>query len=91
LRALAAVDAQRPEAWQAMHRAFDQTAGQVTRIGTLPVLFEVHPELAPQRASIERFYAQSAQRFFGAQAVAEPVALRELARSLRRIERGYER
>jgi len=90
LRALTTIDPQAPEAWQLMHRAFDQAAGQVTRIGTLPALFDARPELAVQRASIERFYAQSAQRFFGAQSVAEPVALRSLARTLRRIERRHE-
>jgi len=90
LRALAAVDPRGPEAWQLMHRAFDQTAGEVTRIATLPALFEARPELAAQRPAIERFYAQSAQRFFGAQTVAEPLALRPLARALRRIERRYE-
>jgi mxaA protein len=90
-RALADVDPQGPEAWQLMHHAFDQTAGQVTRLGTLPALFDARPELVAQRAAIERFYAQSAQRFFGAQAAAEPVALRPLARALRRIERRYER
>jgi mxaA protein len=91
LRGLANVDPQGPEAWQLMHCAFDHTAGQVTRIGTLPALFDARPELASQRAAIERFYAQSAQRFFGAQAVADPLALRPLARTLRRIERRYER
>jgi len=90
MRALTTIDPQAPEAWQLMHRAFDQAAGQVTRIGTLPALFDARPELAVQRASIERFYAQSAQRFVGAQSVAEPVALRSLARTLRRIERRHE-
>ncbi|HET7528103.1 MAG TPA: calcium incorporation protein MxaA [Burkholderiaceae bacterium] len=90
LRSLATVDPQGPEAWQLMHRAFDETAGQVTRIGTLPAMFDAHPELAVQRASIERFYAQSAQRFFGVQAMAEPLALQPLAHALRRIERSYE-
>ncbi|HEU5294802.1 MAG TPA: hypothetical protein VFU71_08425, partial [Burkholderiaceae bacterium] len=80
-----------PEAWQSMHRAFDQTAGQVTLVGTVSALFDARPELTVQRASIELFYAQSAQRFFGVHAVAEPLALRPLARALRGIERRYER
>jgi len=91
LRALAHADPNGDDAWQAMHRAFDESAGQVARLATLPTLFDARPELEPQRASIERFYAQSAQRFFGAQAVSEPLALRPLARALRRIERRHER
>jgi mxaA protein len=91
LRELASVDQHAPRAWQLMHQAFDQSAGQVTRIATLQTLFGRRPELAEQRASIEDFYAQSAQRFFGVQAVAEPLALRPLARVLRGIERRYER
>jgi mxaA protein len=91
LRQLASIDEHAPHAWQLMHQAFDQSAGQVTRIATLQALFTRHPELAEQRTSIERFYAQSAQRFFGAQPVSEPLPLRSLALALRRIERRYER
>jgi len=91
LRTLASIDPHGTEAWQVMHRAFDQTAGQVTRPGTLSTLFDARPELTVQRAAIERFFAQSAQSFFGAQAVTEPLALRPLARALCRIERRYER
>lgn len=90
LRELSSIDEHGPQAWQLLHHAFDQTAGQVTRINTLQTLFANRPELAGQRGQIEGFYAQSAQRFFGVQPVAEPLALRPLARALRRLERRYE-
>lgn len=65
LRELRRTDEMAPEAWQALHRAFDQTAGRVLQIETLPTLFDRAPHLQPRRAEIERFFAQSNQRFFG--------------------------
>jgi mxaA protein len=70
-----------------LHRAFDRAAGEATRVATLPRLFSRVPSLAPQRAPIERFYAQSAARFFGTPAPAEPVSTHALGRALRRLER----
>ena len=38
-----------PEAWRALHRAFDQTAGRVVQTATLPALFERVPQLQSLR------------------------------------------
>lgn len=76
-----------PEAWQALHRAFDQTAGRVLQIETLPALFERAPYLQPQRADIERFFAQSNERFFGTGSQSNPLSIGALCHELRRIER----
>ncbi|MFC4314308.1 hypothetical protein ACFPN2_34910 [Steroidobacter flavus] len=81
------LDETAPEAWQAVHRAFDQTAGRVLQIETLPTLFEHAPHLQPQRAEIERFFAQSNERFFGAGPPSNLVSVRALCQELRRIER----
>lgn len=89
LHELRRVDDSAPEAWQAMHRAFDQTAGRVLQIETLPSLFERAPHLQPQRAEIERFFAQSNERFFGAGLHSNALSVRALAGELRRIERRY--
>jgi mxaA protein len=78
-----------PEAWQALHRAFDQTAGRVLQIETLPTLFERAPHLQSRRADIERFFAQSSDRFFGAGAQSNPLSVRALCRELRQIERRH--
>src|SRR5262249_28999455 len=76
-----------PEAWQALHRAFDQTAGRVVQPQSLPALFTHAPYLAPLRASIEAFFAQSSERFFGGGLPAQPVSTRALCRDLRRLEK----
>lgn len=91
LREIRAVGEAAPQAWQALHAAFDRTAGRVVQLQTLPVLFERAPFLAPLRTEIERFFAQSTERFYGSGAVAEPVSVRALCAQLRRAERRNER
>ena len=87
--ALRRLDADSPEAWRALHRAFDATAGRVLQPATLPLLFAQAPQYAPLRAEIERFYAESASRFFGGSTQAG-TDLRALAARLRRIETRHE-
>ena len=94
LREMRSLDDGEPRAWQALHRAFDRTAGRVIHSATLPVLFERAPQLAPARAQIENFFAQSNFLFFGSAATngAPPAAPpRALCAELRRIERRHER
>lgn len=79
-----------PEAWQALHRAFDRTAGRSLQPASLPRLFERAPQYAPLRPDIERFYAQSATLFFGDGRPAEALPLRAFARRLRGIEKRHE-
>lgn len=88
---LHALDEYAPEAWQAVHRAFDRTAGRVVQNGTLAALFQTAPHLAPLRARIEQFYAQSSELFFGAGLPDGALSVRELCRDLRRLERRHER
>ena len=89
LHELRRVDEQAPEAWQAMHRAFDRTAGRVLQIETLPTLFERAPQLQPRRPDIERFFAESNARFFGSGLHSASLSVRALCNDLRRIERRY--
>jgi mxaA protein len=79
-----------PEAWQALHRAFDRTAGRVTQTATLPNLFQRAPHLAPLRATIEQFFQQSSERFFGAGLPRDALSVRSLCIELRRIEKAHE-
>jgi len=66
-----------PDAWLALHRAFDRTAGRALQTSTLPTLFKQAPHFESQRAAIELFYGQSNLRFFGgAQARAQTDASR---------------
>lgn len=80
-----------PRAWQAMHRAFDRTAGRVVQSATLPALFDRAPHLRVSRAQIEEFFLQSNALFFGGNSSVEPISPRELCIQLRRIERRCER
>jgi mxaA protein len=64
LREMRALDDREPRAWQALHRAFDRTAGGVIQSATLPTLFERAPQLTPLRTPIEHFFAHSSQLFF---------------------------
>ncbi len=64
LRELRALSDDEPQAWQVLHRAFDRVAGCVIQNSTLPELFARAPQLAPARAKIERFFAQSGFMFF---------------------------
>jgi len=99
LREMRTLEDSEPRAWQALHRAFDRTAGRVIQSATLPTLFERAPQLLPARGEIERFFAQSSLLFFGlapapdATSVPGPAPTpspRELCIELRRIEKRHE-
>lgn len=87
LRDMRHTDDGAPEAWQTLHHAFDQTAGRVVQMQSLPTLFARAPHLNPLRAPIETFFAQSSERFFGAGPPAQPVSTHTLCRDLRRLEK----
>jgi len=91
LREMRQLDDREPQAWQAMHRAFDRTAGRVIQTSTLPALFHRAPHLGTLRVPIEKFFLQSSVLFFGGGSSAEPISPRELCIELRRIERRHER
>jgi mxaA protein len=73
-----------------LHRAFDRTAGQVVHAATLSDLFQQAPHLLPLREKIERFFAQSGERFFGAGMPAQPLSVRKLCTELRKLEKRHE-
>ena len=81
------MDETAPEAWQALHRAFDRAAGRVVQTETLPLLFARAPYLADLRLQIEQFFGQSSQRFFGEATPEQPVSARALCRELRQAEK----
>src|SRR5262245_9777761 len=85
------LDGAAPEAWRALHRAFDRTAGRVVQSATLPALFERVPQLQPLRPEIEQFFAQSRALFFGGGLPPDRVSARALCAQLRRIEKRIER
>jgi mxaA protein len=80
-----------PESWQALHLAFDRTAGRSTQSASLHRLFERAPHLEARRADIERFYTQSAEFFFGTGLPADALSVRALAKQLRALEKRHER
>lgn len=84
------LDDRAPEAWQAMHGAFDQTAGAVIQGSTLGRLFARAPHVQALSDRIELFYAQSNELFFGNGLPADALSVRELCRDLRRVERQHE-
>jgi len=80
-----------PQAWQALHRAFDRTAGRVIHRSTLSSLFERASYLEPLRPRIEAFFAQSADYFFDAGRAGAHSSVHALCHDLRRFERRYHR
>jgi mxaA protein len=84
------LDETTPQAWQSLHRAFDATAGRVVQTETLPVLFQRAPHLSRCSRTIEQFFAQSTQCFFGSSPPRDPVSVRALCDELRRIEERHE-
>ena len=92
MRALPAdVRDESPEAWTALHRALDDTAGGTVHRASLERLLAAAPWLAPSRDAIERFYEASAARFFSQPPRAEPFPVGELGRALRRVEKRHAR
>lgn len=92
--ALRRADPASPEAWRALHRAIDRSAGQVVHGASLPQLLAARPAWQPLGAQLEAFYRASAERFFDPAARAPGGAafpLRELARALYRVERAEQR
>lgn len=55
-------------AWQIVHRALNETAGQVVTRRSLSRLFARAPWLAPMQAELEAFYERSDARFFAVSA-----------------------
>ncbi len=77
-----------PEAWAALHRAIDRTAGATVHAGSVDALVRAAPWSAPWRERVERFYAASTARFFAQPARPEPFDVTALCRELERAERG---
>ena len=91
LRELRQLDDSAPEAWHALHRAFDSTAGIAVRTATLPSLFERAPHLNAMRTEIEQFFRLSAARFFAGQPLEHPaLPVRAFCQRLREIEKRHE-
>jgi mxaA protein len=77
-----------PQAWQALHRAFDRTAGRVVQVSTLGSLFERAGYLEPLRPRIEAFFAHSVDYFFG-DGRGDGAHVHDLCNELRRYERRH--
>ncbi len=91
LREMRRLEDSAPQAWHALHRAFDATAGQAVQAATLSDLFSRAPHLLPLRGKIDQFFIQSGERFFGAGLPAQPLSVRKLCSELRRLEKRHER
>jgi mxaA protein len=74
-------------AWVHLHRAFDDTAGQVVHAPSLRALFVRAPYLEAFAPRLEAFFARSQQRFFGGETGDAPFPLRDFARTLYRAEK----
>lgn len=90
LRRLRGLEPDSEAAWRTLHQAFDATAGRVIQPASLAQLFRAAPQLEPARAAIERWYAESAARFFGGSASTASLTPLALCAQLRRIEKQHE-
>jgi mxaA protein len=83
------------DAWVCLHRALNETAGEVVHAASLSALLARAPYLQPLREQLERFYQVSAERFFVPAANAGDTAgefpLHALCRALYRAERSHQR
>lgn len=86
-RDIARLDAGSSEAWRRLHRALDDTAGQVVRDHNLPLLLARAPWLAPLEADLRRFFEASQTRFFADRAV-DGVEPRTLCAQAAKLERS---
>lgn len=84
------LDEDAPAAWQALHRAFDRTAGRVVQLDSLSELFSRAPHFAAQKTAVEQFFAQSSERFFGSGMQGKPISVHALCEALGRLERKHE-
>ncbi|HEV7835071.1 MAG TPA: calcium incorporation protein MxaA [Caballeronia sp.] len=73
--------------WLCLHRALNETAGQVVHAGSLPNLLARAPHLKALQPQLERFYQHSGERFFASRSADEDFPLIELSRALYRAER----
>jgi mxaA protein len=78
-------------AWLCLHRALNETAGQVVHAGSLPGLLARAPHLQPLKPQLERFYQHSGERFFASYAADARFPLLDLCRELYRAERRHQR
>lgn len=92
-RELGRLDPASAAAWQALHRAFNASAGRVVPAAGLARWLDERPELRPLQSRLEDFFRRSSRRFFDP-AVAggdEGFDLLALCRALRRAERRHVR
>lgn len=86
--------AQRFEAWQQLHQAFNQTAGRTVQLAQIDHLFSSAPFLAGQRTQIENFFRASNDSFFAHDAIdlsQQDFDLRGLCLVLRELEKRSSR
>jgi mxaA protein len=74
-------------AWLCLHRALNETAGQVVHGGSLSRVFAQAPYLRGFAPQLERFYQLSGERFFANAPPGARFALLDLCRALYRAER----
>jgi len=79
------------QAWLALHRALNDTAGRVVHGRSLPRLLSEAPHLQPLASDLDAFFRHSEQRFFATAAGTAPgdLSLRQLALALRDAERQH--
>ncbi|MGA7813270.1 calcium incorporation protein MxaA [Caballeronia sp.] len=77
--------------WLCLHRALNETAGQVVHAGSLPGLLARAPHLQALQPQLERFYQHSGERFFASHSADTSFPLLDLSRALYRAERRQQR
>jgi len=78
-----------PDAWLALHRAFNATAGRSITGSNINLLIGQAPWLASQQPRIDEFFRFSGLRFFAQDPRPSSFALFEFARELQRAEKRH--
>lgn len=78
-----------PQAWFALHHAFNGSAGRTINSGTIAELIQQQPWLKSLQSRIEAFYAASAARFFEQATEPQSFALFEFGKALYLAEKRH--
>lgn len=77
-------------AWLALHKAFDEIAGQTVSSGSVDDCLDENDWLRPLQVPIKTFYAASTQHFFNPEKADQKIDLFDLSKKLYKAEKTHQ-